>query len=40
MEWLVTGTITEFKGNNYILLTRAILKTKPSALGKPGGKPH
>jgi hypothetical protein len=35
MEWLVTGTVTEFKGNNYILITRAILKTKPSSLSKP-----
>jgi hypothetical protein len=40
LEWLVTGTITEYKGNNYILVTRAILKSKPSALGKPVGKPQ
>ncbi len=39
MEWLVTGSVTEFKGNNYILVTRAILKTKPSAPAKPGEKP-
>jgi hypothetical protein len=40
LEWLVTGTITEYKGNNYILITRAILKSKPAALGKPVGKPR
>ena len=40
MEWLVTGSVTEFKGNNYILVTRAILKAKPSAAGKSGGKPR
>ena len=38
LEWLVTGVVTEFKGNNYILVTKAILKSKPSALGKPGSK--
>ena len=38
MEWLVTGTITEFRGNNYILLTRAILKAKPSSLTKPANR--
>jgi hypothetical protein len=38
MEWLVTGTITEFKGNNYILVTRAILKAKPSSLTKPANR--
>ena len=39
-ETTITGTITEYKGNNYILVTRAILKSKPSALGKPTGKPQ
>jgi hypothetical protein len=38
MEWLVTGTITEFRGNNYILVTRAILKAKPSSLTKPANR--
>ena len=38
LEWLVTGTITEYKGNNYILVTRAILKSKPAALGKPAAR--
>lgn len=35
VEWLVSGTITEYRGNNYILVTRAILKSKPSALAQP-----
>jgi hypothetical protein len=38
MEWLVTGTVTEFRGNNYILVTRAILKAKPSSLTKPASR--
>lgn len=33
VEWLVSGTVTEYKGNNYILVTRAILKSKPT-IGK------
>jgi len=31
MERIVTGKITEFKGNNYLLITRAILKAKSPA---------
>jgi len=28
VEWNVRGTVTEFRGNNYLLITHAILKTK------------
>lgn len=27
--WNVTGTVTEFRGTNYLLVTRALLKSKP-----------
>lgn len=41
MEWLISGTVTEYKGNNYLLLTRAILKSKPMGSKKsmPASKP-
>lgn len=29
--WSVTGTVTEFRGTNYLLVTRALLKNKPAA---------
>jgi hypothetical protein len=29
LEWAVSGTLTEYRGSNYLLLTRAILKSKP-----------
>jgi hypothetical protein len=28
--WSVTGTVTEYRGTNYLLVTRALLKSKPS----------
>ena len=28
-EWVVSGTITEFRGKNYLLLTRAVIASKP-----------
>lgn len=28
LEWIVSGHVTEYKGNNYLLITRAILKSK------------
>ena len=27
-EWSVSGTITEYRGSNYLLITRAVLKNK------------
>lgn len=35
LEWVVSGTITEYKGGNYLLLSRAILKNK-APIAKPG----
>jgi hypothetical protein len=35
LEWVISGTITEYKGCNYLLLSRAILKNKSPA-AKPG----
>ncbi len=29
LEWTVSGTVTEFQGANYLLVTRAVLKSKP-----------
>jgi hypothetical protein len=28
LEWLVSGTVTEFRGTNCLLVTQAVLKTK------------
>ena len=28
--WSVNGTVTEYRGTNYLLVTRALLKSKPS----------
>ena len=39
LEWLVSGNVTEYKGNNYLLVSRAILKSKPSTIGKGATKP-
>ena len=33
LEWNVSGTITEFQGANYLLISRAVLKTKPQRRG-------
>lgn len=33
-EWLVTGVVTEYEGGNFLLLQRAILKTR---VNLPGG---
>jgi hypothetical protein len=29
LQWEVTGTFTEYRGTNYLLVTHAVLKTKP-----------
>lgn len=29
LEWVVSGTVTEYRGANFLLIKRAILKTKP-----------
>jgi hypothetical protein len=42
LEWSVSGTVTEFQGANYLLISRAVLKSKPQrraggpAQGEPG----
>ncbi len=40
--WNVTGTVTEFRGSNFLLVTRALLKNKPStskgSADRPAGK--
>ena len=30
LEWTVNGIVTEYRGSNYVLISEAILKTKPS----------
>jgi hypothetical protein len=35
LEWTVSGTITEFQGANYLLLSRAVLKSKPQRRSTP-----
>jgi hypothetical protein len=44
LEWSVNGTVTEFQGANYLLVSRAVLKSKPSrrsaaAPARPGAEP-
>jgi len=36
LVWNVSGTVTEFRGANYLLITRAMLKGKPNSVAKPG----
>jgi len=36
LQWGVTGTITEYRGTNFLLIHRAILK---SGMQSPGGQP-
>lgn len=31
LEWSVSGQVTEFRGSNYLLITRAIVRHKPTA---------
>lgn len=40
--WSVTGTVTEFRGANYLLVTRAMLKSKadPPAKSAASGEPN
>lgn len=37
LEWIVSGVITEYKGSNHLLVTRAVLKTK-AAGGERAGR--
>jgi hypothetical protein len=36
LTWSVSGMVTEYRGANYLLISRAILKSKPD---KPGARP-
>ncbi|HTU26218.1 MAG TPA: hypothetical protein VMF30_12510 [Pirellulales bacterium] len=36
LNWLVSGTITEYRGANYLLVTKAILRDSPSATNRQG----
>jgi hypothetical protein len=38
LEWTVSGTVTEYQGANYLLVTRAVLKSKPQRRTAPGAK--
>jgi hypothetical protein len=38
LEWIVSGVVTEYKGNNFLLVTKAILKTKASGADRPAGR--
>ena len=29
LQWSVSGTVTEYQGSNYLLVSRAVLKSKP-----------
>jgi hypothetical protein len=35
LEWLVTGTVTEFRGTNYFLVRRATFKSRSLGTGSP-----
>jgi hypothetical protein len=39
LEWAVSGTVTEFQGANYLLVSRAVLKSKPQRRPASGAKP-
>jgi hypothetical protein len=34
IPWVVSGTITEYRGTNYLLVTKAILQNAPAAPGR------
>jgi len=36
LDWIVSGTITEYRGSNHLLVTRAVLKTKPAGSDRSG----
>ena len=37
LEWSVSATVTEFQGTNFLLISRAVLKSKPQRRSGPGG---
>jgi hypothetical protein len=41
LDWIVQGTITEFKGENYLLITQAVIRARSfrgRALGEPSSR--
>lgn len=36
LHWLVNGTITEYRNENYLLITQAVIRTRPAP--KPGSR--
>jgi hypothetical protein len=38
LQWSVSGTVTEYRGTNYLLVSRATLKAKPAASTTAGVK--
>ena len=37
LQWIVSGTITEFQGSNYLLISRAVLRSKSQRRGAASG---
>ncbi len=35
IPWVVSGNVTEYRGANYLLVTKAILQNAPAAPGRP-----
>ena len=35
VTWMITGTVTEYRGVNYLFVRRAMLKSRPSPAGLP-----
>lgn len=40
LEWNVRGTVTEYQGANYLLISRAVLKSKPQRRTTSATKPE
>ncbi len=39
MPWLVSGTVTEYRGDNYLILSRAVVKAKTADGNPPTASP-
>jgi hypothetical protein len=35
VNWMISGTVTEYRGANYVFVRRAILKSRPATVGSP-----
>lgn len=38
LQWSVSGTVTEYQGSNYLLVARAVLKSKPQRRSGTAGR--